>query len=112
MRDSIRQISVRSWRASPSVYEGHDDKTRVLMIGSALNAHIVSRDGTTGMIDDGPARERHVKEWLEAHPYEAEWLASVGLSPDNARKLHVEWLDRTELSCESAQSIGLTPGGN
>lgn len=107
LSNSVKQIDVRSWRAAPSVYEGHDDGTRVLLIGAALNAQ-VERDGKL-VILSAAAREERVAAWLDAHPYEAEWLASNGITPAAARKAHEDWIAASDADLATAKSVGLTP---
>lgn len=77
------------------------------MIGAALNSH-AERNGQIVIID-GEEREQRVLQWLQSHQHEAEWLASVGSSPTEARMLHKEWLDRTEADIGGMSHVGLTP---
>lgn len=105
----LAQRSAWTWRPVLSVYSDQDDATRMLMIGAALNAHVYV-SGQIVLVE-GEARAKLVKEWLESHPHEAEWLSAQGVTPEQARERHAEWMRQRDEWISKAQYTGLTPGG-
>lgn len=109
LSDSVKAMPTRSWRRTESLYEGHDDETRLLLIGAALNSES-EQDGKIVILSSGE-REAMVAAWLQLHPHEAEWLAEHDITPLAARQHHAKWLEGRRAWLKTAHRIGINPKG-